>query len=184
MGEALAFGSLTFAVLGAGCCARRRPDWLVVTGLTVMVLGMLDTMALGARLLSPLMWTLVLIGCAACLGIARFREPLGLERAGHVAAMALLTGAMAVVHSRAHGAVTDMASMHDMPEMAHGGQHTMPSAATGTSGVLLLLVCLVLACGWAVFEGARSVRSSGLLRVERTAGALSIVGMALMVVVM
>lgn len=180
MHQALAFGSVLLAALGAGSCvAGRRRDTVLVVTMALMVLAMLDTMALGSVLLDPLVWTVVLAGCASGVLALRRRRPPRLEHAAHLGVMALLTGAMALGSSHA-GHSTGTVTAAEMPGMSPASPSAMAAATFGVPGGLLILVEVVVACGWGGLLLGRSLTCSGPARVERTAGAASLLVMAAM----
>jgi hypothetical protein len=176
MGQAAVFVSVLSAAVAAACCAAgRRPDPVILVTMALMVLSMLDTMALHSVLLGPFAWTAVLAGSALAVAVSRRRRPLGLERAAHLAVMALLTGAMAI--GGGHGGAPVGESADGMAGMAHA-----PVAQAGAAGEILLLAVYVLACGLGGLQLARGVTYLGPACAERLSGAVSVIAMAAMVV--
>jgi hypothetical protein len=186
MEQAFALGSVIPAAIGAGCCAAtRRPGWIVIIAMGLMVVAMGDTMLLGERLLPALGWAVVLAGATAVLLLTHRRHPLGAERVAHVGLTALLTAAMGLAHSvtTAGGAVS-----HD--HLHHHGQGAEPTGlAAGIPALVALpvLVCVVwsailLVRAWSSFKielaGAR------IICAEKVLGALSLLAMSAMVFVM
>jgi hypothetical protein len=186
MEHAFALGSVIPAAIGAGCCAAtRRPSWIVIIAMGLMVVAMSDTMLLGERLLPTLGWTVVLAGATATLVLTHRRHPLGAERAAHVGLAALLTAAMGLAHgvSTAGGAVS-----HD--HLHHHGQGAEPAGLAASFPALValpVLVCvfwsgILLVRAWPSVNTERA--DAGILCAEKVLGALSLLAMSAMVLVM
>jgi hypothetical protein len=88
----MAVASLTPAAVCTGCYLthRRRTEALTGVAMALMLLGMVDTMLLGGRLLPPVSWGVLLAAGAVVVQVDRWRRGSGTDPVLHLAAMGAL----------------------------------------------------------------------------------------------
>lgn len=156
----MAIASLTPAAVCTGCYLTHRRRTEVPTGvaMAVMLLGMVDTMVMGSRLLPPVAWGALLAAGAVVLQVHRRRRGNGTEPVLHLAAM----GALLL-----------------LPELfGAGGRHHGPGHATAGWVLIAVLAVAVAHTGRAWLQLLRTPDTT--TRVEIGTGAASVLTMTAM----
>jgi hypothetical protein len=177
MSDLLHVSALVPATVGVCCTVRDRSRWVELAAGLVMLLAMAD-LALGAGLLSPLVWAVLLVGggVGALVQERDLRSWSGLHAAGGLFLMADL--AMLMAH-HAHVASMTGAEPTDGHDHAHTGvphAHELAHALVGQGllGAALVGTVAYLALTVRLSRSRRGAPDAALLGVESGAMGLAV----------